>query len=138
LADTEQRKQEVKPADWLSKGLDGGNEASVRELHPLQRVGYRLALWVFGYIVGASIIILYISFRCIHLPALPEPPTMAGDIDRYRQSVEAYRQSVEVYQSVAKMQVDRAIQLFQLIVASTILPAFTAILGYIFGSRKND
>jgi hypothetical protein len=63
---------------------------------------------------------------------------MTGDIDRYKQSVEAYRQAIEVYQGVAKMQVDRAIQLFQLIVASTILPAFTAILGYIFGSRKND
>ena len=138
MSDAEQEKQQVTPADWLNFGLDGGKEASARELHPLQKVGYKLALWVFGYIVGASIIILYISFRCIHLPALPEPPTMTGDIDRYKQAVEAYRQSIEVYQGVAEMQVDRAIQLFQLIVASTILPAFTAILGYIFGSRKNE
>ena len=26
MADPEQRKQEVKPADWLNKGLDGGSE----------------------------------------------------------------------------------------------------------------
>ena len=132
----------IQPHEILQKGLSdqeaGPGKALGRELPPLQRVGFKLALWVFGYIIGASIVIFYISFRCIHLPALPEPPTMAGDIDRYRQSVEAYRQSMEVYQSVAKMQVDRAIQLFQLIVASTILPAFTAILGYIFGSRKNE
>jgi uncharacterized membrane protein len=37
---------------------------------------------------------------------------------------------------MAKAQVERATQLFQLVVASTILPAFTAILGYIFGSKK--
>jgi len=134
--------ESIQPQEILQKGLgdqgSGPGKAPVRELPPLQRVGYKLALWVFGYIVGASIVIFYISFRCVHLPALPEPPTMTGDIDHYKQAVEAYKQSIEVYQAVAKMQVDRAIQLFQLIVASTILPAFTAILGYIFGSRKNE
>jgi len=51
--------------------------------------------------------------------------------------LDAYKQSVDVYQQMAKVQVERATQLFQLVVASTILPAFTAILGYIFGSRKS-
>jgi hypothetical protein len=139
LADLGQHEPKVvRPSDWLSIGLGGDGKADVKELHPLQRVGFMLALCVFGYIVIATVFILYISFYSTHLPSLPEPPTMAGDIDHYRQLVEAYRQSVEVYQSLAKMQVERAIQLFQLIVASTILPAFTAILGYIFGSRKNE
>ncbi|MGD1214862.1 MAG: hypothetical protein ABR861_07730 [Terriglobales bacterium] len=50
--------------------------------------------------------------------------------------MDTYKASADVYQQMAKAQVERATQLFQLVVASTILPAFTAILGYIFGSKK--
>ena len=107
------------------------------ELPPLQRVGYKLALCVFSYIVGASIIIFVVSFRYIQLPPLPTPPPSSGDAEHYKQVLDAYKASADVYQQLAKVQVDRATQLFQLVVASTILPAFTAILGYIFGSRKS-
>jgi hypothetical protein len=82
-------------------------------------------------------VIFIVSFRCIQLPPLPMPPSNSADPDHYKQLVEAYKQSADVYQQMAKAQVDRAIQLFQLVVASTILPAFTAILGYIFGSKKS-
>ena len=108
----------------------------VRELPPLQRVGYKLALFVFFYIVGASIVIFVVSFRCIQLPSFPAPPANSGDADHYKQLVDTYKASADVYQQMAKAQVERATQLFQLVVASTILPAFTAILGYIFGSKK--
>jgi hypothetical protein len=136
LSNAEQEPQRVTPDDWLRQGLSG--DASAKELHPLQRVGYKLALFVFGYIVVATVAILFISFKGIQLPSFPQPPTASGNADGYKGALEAYKQSSDVYQSLAKMQVDRALQLFQLIVASTILPAFTAILGYIFGSRKND
>ena len=106
-------------------------------LPPLQRVGYKLALFVFLYIVGASIVIFIVSFRCLQLPPFPTPPSNSADAEHYKQLVDAYKQSADVYQQLAKAQVDRAIQLFQLVVASTILPAFTAILGYIFGSKKS-
>jgi|SRR5450755_3528419 hypothetical protein len=109
----------------------------IEELPPLQRVGYKLALFVFSYIVVASIVIFIVSFRCVQLPPFPIPPSNSADPDHYKQLVDAYRQSADVYQQMAKAQVDRAIQLFQLVVASTILPAFTAILGYIFGSKKS-
>jgi len=111
-------------------------QESGRELQPLQRVGYRLALFVFFYIVGASIVIFLVSFRCIQLPAFPAPPVGSSDPEHYKQLVDAYKASADVYQQMAKLQVERATQLFQLVVASTILPAFTAILGYIFGSKK--
>jgi len=65
------------------------------------------------------------------------PPSASGDPDHYKQLVDAYKASSDVYQQMAKAQVERATQLFQLVVASTILPAFTAILGYIFGSKKS-
>jgi hypothetical protein len=112
-------------------------EGSARDVTPLQRVGYKLALFVFFYIVGASIVIFVVSFRCMQLPAFPTPPAIPADADHYKQLVDAYKASADVYQELAKAQVDRATHLFQLVVASTILPAFTAILGYIFGSRKS-
>jgi uncharacterized membrane protein len=111
-------------------------QESGRVLQPLQRVGYKLALFLFSYIVGASIVIFIVSFRCIQLPPFPIPPS-STDPEHYRQLADAYKQSADIYQQVAKLQVERATQLFQLVVASTILPAFTAILGYIFGSKKS-
>lgn len=146
MSNSEQGTPRVKLQDWLKEGL-GGEESvagrdtaapEVRVLHPLQRVGVMLALVVFSYIAVATSAIFFISFKYVQLPSFPQPPTLTGSIDNYKAAVDAYRQSTEIYQSLAKMQVDRALQLFQLIVASTILPAFTAILGYIFGSRKND
>ena len=125
----------VEPTEWEREGLD--THASLRELQPLQRVGYQLALYVLLYIVGASILIFVVSFRCIQLPPFPTFPSGSVDPEHYKQLAESYKASAEVYQQLAKLQVERATQLFQLVVASTILPAFTAILGYIFGSRKS-
>jgi uncharacterized membrane protein len=51
--------------------------------------------------------------------------------------LDAHKEAVDIYQQMAKLQVERATQLFQLVVASTILPVFSAILGYIFGSKKS-
>ena len=86
----------------------------------------------------ASIAIFIVSFWLMSLPPVPAPPSMSGDTEHYKQLGDAYKQSADVYQQMAKAQVDRAIQLLQLVVASTILPAFTAILGYIFGSKKSE
>jgi hypothetical protein len=130
----EERVKKIQASDILKEvpSLEGFGAVT-----PLQRVGYRLALFLFSYIVGASIVIFIVSFRCIQLPPFPMPPSNSADPDHYKQLVEAYKQSADVYQQMAKAQVERAIQLFQLVVASTILPAFTAILGYIFGSKKS-
>ncbi|MGB6384782.1 MAG: hypothetical protein WBD25_14300 [Terriglobales bacterium] len=133
--------EQVQPDEILQKGLGdrvlGLDKASGRVLEPLQRVGYRLALFVLGYIFIASIAIFIVSFYLVRLPPVPASPSSSGDAEHYKQFVDAYKESSEIYQQMAKAQVDRAIQLFQLVVASTILPAFTAILGYIFGSKKS-
>ena len=127
--------EKVQPAEWERKGLDG--QASGRELQPLQRVGYKLALFVLGYIFVASVSIFFVSFKSLNCPSFPPPPANPGNLDQYKQLVDAYKASADVYQQIAKVQVERATQLFQLVVASTILPAFTAILGYIFGSKRS-
>ena len=96
-----------------------------------------LALAFFAYILIATGTIFFVSFRCVQLPPFPTPPINSGDPAQYKALVDAYKQSAEVYQQMAKLQVERATQLFQLVVASTILPVFSAILGYIFGSKKS-
>ena len=90
-------------------------QTSGRELQPLQRVGYKLALFVFSYIVVASIVIFIVSFHSIQIPPLPMPPSSSANPEHYKQLVDAYKQSADVYQQMAKAQVDRAIQLFQLV-----------------------
>ena len=111
-------------------------ELRARQLEPLQRVGLWLALAFFAYILVASGAIFYVSFYCVKLPPLPVPPTNFGDTEQYKTLVDIYRQAADAYQQLAKAQVERAVSLFQLVVASTILPVFSAILGYIFGSKK--
>lgn len=139
----------VEPGEIIQKGLDeqvsraeagAGREVAKalgQELDPLQKVGFRLALTFFGYILLASIAIFFVSFRCFQLPAFPTAPSNSGDPEQYKRLVDAYKQSSDIYQQMAKLQVERATQLFQLVVASTILPVFSAILGYIFGSKKS-
>jgi hypothetical protein len=122
--------EEGQPRDILEK-------LRIRELEPLQRVGLWLALAFVGYIILASGTIFFVSFRCLQLPIFPTAPSNSGDPEQYKQLVDAYKQSSDIYQQMAKLQVERATQLFQLVVASTILPVFSAILGYIFGSKKS-
>jgi len=135
MSDGAVEKVQVQPAEWERRGLDG--QASGRVLPPLQRVGYHLALFVLAYIFLASVAIFLVSFRCLSLPPFPTPPANIANADQYKQLVDSYKASADVYQLIAKTQVERATQLFQLVVASTILPAFTAILGYIFGSKRS-
>jgi hypothetical protein len=121
----------------LDNQVSGTQKAAGQELSPLQFVGFWLAVGVFSYIIAATAIIFYVSFWRMQLAPSPTPPVNSGDVEHYKQLVEAYKTSAEVYQQMAKAQVERATQLFQLVVASTILPAFTAILGYIFGSKRS-
>ncbi len=132
----EESVQKISRDDILKEVPPPGKEFG-EELTPLQKVGYKLALHLFFYIVGASILIFFVSFRWLQLPPSPLPPAVSADPDHYKLFADAYKASSDVYQQMAKAQVERATQLFQLVVASTLLPAFTAVLGYIFGSKKS-
>jgi hypothetical protein len=127
-------KETVEPEAYVRELKDEASTGKV--LHPLQKVGFHLALLVFGYIVIASAVIFYVSFWRTQVPPLPLAPS-AVDPQHYKEQVEIYKASVDIYQLMMKAQVERATQLFQLVVASTILPAFAAILGYIFGSKRS-
>jgi hypothetical protein len=122
--------------DSLDAQVPGAQKAAGEPLSQLQSVGVWLAGGVFLYILLASAAIFCVSFRFINLPSAPVPPANVADPERYKQLVDAYKIATDSYAQMAKLQLERATQLFQLVVGSTILPAFTAILGYIFGSKK--
>jgi hypothetical protein len=138
-ADQAVKIEKVEPKEIL-QSLDsqvpGEQKAGGEALSALQWGGFGLAGMVFLYILIASIAIFFVSFHSINIPAAPSPLAIGLDPEHYKQMVDAYKTSAETYQQMAKLQTDRASQLFQSVVASTILPAFTAILGYIFGSKR--
>ena len=121
------------PQDQILQEVRGAGA----RLEPLQRVGLWLALAFFVYLLIASGTIFLVSFHWLRIPDFPVPPSNPGDLEQYKRLLDAHKEAVDIYQQMAKLQVERATQLFQLVVASTILPVFSAILGYIFGSKKS-
>ena len=134
----------VLPEDVLRKGLpsdssEAETSSQIRVLLPIQRVGFYLALCVFGYIVVASFMIYRVSFRPTSCSAPQAPITVTVEsLMGYKDATSAYKECLAVERDQLKSEVDRAVVLYQAIVASTILPAFTAILGYIFGSKSRE
>jgi hypothetical protein len=96
-------------------------------LTPLQQIGARLALGV-GSLIALVTVAVLIDEVCSSrgLPALPT--NLA--------SPEA-KAALENYKFVHQMAFDRGINIFETIVAKALLPLFTAILGYIFGSSAH-
>ena len=91
-----------------------------RELAPLTRVGYKLALFILAYLAAVTVFLFVDYFY--HAPSLP-----AGA------AVDAGQ--VKLYQELSQGAVDRMLKLLDAFVLKGFLPVFTAVLGYIFGSR---
>ena len=114
----------------LAKAAAGPGRA-VRELQPLQRVGYNLARYVLLAMVIAIGVILWLAFVYLPQPQAPVAPAAqtAGSVAQYKALVDAYMPLAD--QSLA-----RADKLLQTVVVTVFLPSFTAILGYVFGTRS--
>jgi hypothetical protein len=104
---------------------------AVRErLEPLQQVGFYLASFLLAAIVLASVGIAWIAFSYTTAAVPPIPPaTQSAD------TIAQYRDLVTVYKTLGDAPLERAKELFQLVVITALLPSFTAVLGYIFGTR---
>lgn len=94
--------------------VEGGREVS------LTRIGFILALLLFGYLFVVSMVLLVDYFW--NAPAFPMP----GTIDAAR---------LQEYQQLSQMCLDRTLKLLDYLVLKGFLPVFTAVLGYIFGTR---
>lgn len=112
----------------------GGEVVEITKFNPpltgLQYVGASLALLVFLLICSVSIYILVDMVRS--RPPMVSVPINVTDVGE----LEVYKEMIEIYRTQQSIAIDRTKELFTLMVASTLIPVFTAILGYIFGSLQ--
>ena len=104
---------------------------SAEPIHPLAGLGLKLAWAVLAGMVVATIVVLWLAFSG-PIPAFPAAPAGSATADE----ITRYKELATVYGSFLDARTDRAIRLFQTVVVSALLPSFTAILGYIFGTRR--
>lgn len=94
--------------------VEGGREIS------LTRIGFILAVLLFGYMFLVSAVLL--ADYLWNAPPLPTP----GSLDVAK---------LQEYRQVSEMCLDRTLKLLDSLVLKGFLPVFTAVLGYIFGTR---
>ncbi len=119
---------EVRIADLASTTSGGGK--AVRELEPLQRVGFDLARYVLLAMVVAIVLIGWVSFVYLPQAVAPLPPATQN-----AETVAQYKILVDAFIPIADQGLVRADKLLQTVVVTVFLPSFAAILGYIFGTR---
>ena len=90
-----------------------------RELSPT-KIGYHLALFVLLYIGIVTAVLLAGYF--FNSPTLPDPDKCDPGM-------------LENYEKLSSTAIDRTLKLFDQLIHKSILPIFSAILGYIFGIR---
>ncbi len=118
----------VAVTEW-EQGIAG---AEVKELTGLQKAGLSLAM---GVGLVAFVLILGIGYVLVRNlpPRLPALPVSASP-----QDIERYKELAQLHQQMTQSAIDQSTKLFQLVVITALLPIFTTILGYIFGSRKAE
>ena len=91
-----------------------------KDLPPLTRVGYRLAIFLLLYL-GAVTAILLVEY----FVNAPSPPS----------GIALDETSLALYQQLSQTSLDRTVKLFEILVLTGFLPVLTLVLGYIFGNR---
>jgi hypothetical protein len=94
---------------------------------PLQQAGLKLALGVGLAIAAATLFVLFDYFQT--RPIAPRIPDF---------STAQAKTAIENFKALNDVNLDRATRVFDLVVVKAFLPVFTAILGYIFGSREES
>ena len=128
-----------------------GDVGRVSRLTALQEAGVSILKYVGFLGAGVIAIIFCVSFlgwnNQFSLPSPPQspiPPTSnepesienyKNAIDQYQRSIDQYERLVNIQNQNKKVQEERAISLFQAFIITGLLPTFTSILGYIFGSQ---
>lgn len=107
----------------LDEVLSQGPVPQVRELPPLTRIGYKLAVFLLLYLSVVTAVLLAEYF--FHAPALPAGVSLdEGQLNQFRE--------------LSQIATDRTLKLLDALVLKGFLPVLTAVLGYIFGTRGAD
>ena len=118
--------QRVSAIDILK---DAGADQPVTEGTFLQRTGLILAGFVGGVI--AVVILMLVGKWVFSSPKLPPIPSNADPA--------TVKAMLENYKALQQITLDPLTALFDSVVVKVLLPVFTSILGYIFGTRdKRD
>ncbi len=106
--------------------LEAGAKGQVRLGTFLQRSGMALAASV-GALASVVTLALIVKWICY----APMIPLIAADMDR-----EKARLVIENYKQLQQIVLEPYTTLFDSVVVKVLLPIFTSILGYIFGSQN--
>lgn len=107
-----------------------GKVKNLEELPALPRAGLKLALVVGGLISVVTLLVLIQWWRTA--PWMGVPPGFSG-LD-----AEQAKKLADNLKALSDASLDRSLKLFDDIVGRVLLPVFTSILGYIFGTRGGD
>lgn len=105
----------------------GGVNQSLRELQPIQKEGLKLLYFV-GSIMLLIILFLLIDFIVSIL--------RFGCIDQIKLAIQT-KESLSLYSDFINIVVNRIDKIFDTFIVKALLPVFTTILGYIFGSNSD-
>lgn len=121
-------KIEIQPSS--AGGVDVKGDVQKQKLGPTQRAGFRLAVKV-GTLIGVVTILVVVQWWR-SAPWTGVPP---GFSDMKSADAKAIAENLKILSDAS---VDRSLKLFDDIVGRVLLPVFTSILGYIFGTRGGD
>lgn len=103
-----------------------GIEADQIEIGQVTVAGIRIAKYLL-IMIGVGIIIVFADLY-ISNPLRSGAPTLSSSTPS---------EVVEFYKQMQALSIDRFTKIFTLVISSLLFPAFTTVLGYIFG-RKQD
>src|SRR5260221_392054 len=131
------------------------NRVLVKDLDPLPRAGFVLAKCVLAILaVTTALLIVYVAVdefwvyrghldSAYHtllstMSSAPPNAEKTQDVANYFKAIEAAKSAIEAVGARQKESREFAIQLAQLILLNLFLPVLTALLGYIFGTTRNN
>lgn len=121
---------EKKPFDIGQEEAARASTPSRERMTEAQKAGIDLLWWVGGLI--AIVTVVAVGDWIIGGVALPTVNLEATT----QEQIDTTRAQIENYEAMREADQQRSRQLFEVIVAGTLLPVFTAILGYVFGTQQ--
>jgi cytochrome c-type biogenesis protein CcmH/NrfG len=113
----------------------------IDKLNPLQKAGVDI-LYKVGFVATAIIVFIFVfsfvNFQEIDIPETPKTPqnNSKTEIEQYQLAIDQYERLINLYHKNKTAQQERANSLFQMMIINALLPIFTSVLGYIFGSQS--
>ncbi len=137
-----QEARETVPINQVYQEAEIGAQGAVsglERLTPTQQAGLWLAAGVGLTIIGVLVFVAVVWFQTAPTPPIPLPLPAVTDPAKAKDALAGYQAlnqaALDNYKALNAEAISRVTSLFDLLATKTLLPIFTAILGYIFGSR---